>query len=431
MNVATAPETQQRSAESYAEVELAELKIGSPLFAPIYDVRDVLLLAKGQTVTAAFLDRLQDRQIRAVRAHHRDHLRREKAASPRRSPAEPLGTATVVPPEREGYISPSRNGVSDRLDAEICLGRLQMPKQGPPLLSRTASRDARGYDAALQEQLLESYRATTTQMRGVYERLAAGDGLDRDALENLADSALSGVVGDIDLFSNVGGNPDVGDYPVRHSVNTAMLALAIGVRTGLDVPTLRELVIGCLVHDAGMLWLERAIYERPAELDRSEFLEITKHPILVFDLLKDAADIPKRSAFIAYQMHERCDGSGYPRRRTAEQIHFLSRIAAVADAYVALVSPRPHRPAMMPYFAMEKMLRDANRGLFDTAALRSLLRTLSLFPIGSYAELSDGRVARVLRANEDYCRPTLQAGDDIIDLNSSPLKVVRAVSNQQ
>ncbi len=200
---------------------------------------------------------------------------------------------------------------------------------------------------------------------------------------------------DIDLYSGVGGNPHAGDYPVRQSVNTAMLALAVGVRTGLDVPTLRELVIGCLVHDAGMLWLERETYDHSSEIDRSQFLTITKHPILVFDALKNAGDIPKRSAFIAYQMHERCDGSGYPRRRTADQIHFLSRIAAVADAYVALVSRRPHRPAMMPYYAMEKMLRDANRGLFDATAVRSLLRTLSLFPIASHVELSDGRVARV------------------------------------
>jgi HD-GYP domain-containing protein (c-di-GMP phosphodiesterase class II) len=201
------------------------------------------------------------------------------------------------------------------------------------------------------------------------------------------------------------------------------------VRTELDVQTLRELVIGCLVHDAGMLWLDRGLYDHAGEVGRSAYLEITKHPILVFDALRNAGDIPKRSAFIAYQMHERCDGSGYPRRRTKEQIHFLSRIAAVADSYVALVSLRAHRPAMMPYYAMEKMLRDANRGLFDALAVRSLLRTMSLFPIGSYAELSDGRIARVLRASDDYCRPTVEIGDEIIDLLATPqLSVVRPVA---
>ncbi|MBA3315750.1 MAG: HD domain-containing protein [Planctomycetaceae bacterium] len=427
MSVATAPEPRDTSVESYSEVELRDLRVGSPLFAPIFDVRDVLLLAKGQMVTSAFLDRLQDRGIRAVRAHQRDYVRTSNAKSLSPITGATQGTATVVPPDREGYVTPSRNGMSDRLDAEICLGRLQMPKQGEPLLKRVPPRAGRRYDLGVQERLLESYHASTSQMRGVYDRLVGGDGLDRAALESLADKALSDVVGDIDLFSCVSGNPSAGDYPVRHSVNTAMLGLAIGVRTGLDVPTLRELVIGCLVHDAGMSWLDHEIYDHADDLDRTRFLEITKHPVLVFDVLKDAAVIPKRSAFIAYQMHERCDGSGYPRRRTGEQIHFLSRIAAVADAYVALVSPRAHRPAMMPYYAMEKMLRDANRGLFDTTALRGLLRTLSLFPIGSFVELSDGGIARVVRANDDYCRPAVEISGELIDLATSPLKVVKAV----
>ena len=427
MSVETATAPSSESIEQYAQVDLSALRIGSPLFAPIFDMRDVLLLAEGQTVTEAFLDKLHDREIRAVRAHARDYVRSARSLASTSIASAPQGMATQVPAERAGAVCPARNSTSDLLDADISLGRLQLPKQGEALAARIVSRAGRLYDAAAQERLLESYKASTDKMRGVYDRLARGDGLDRTALEELAETALTDVVGDIDLFSGLGGNPHSGDYPVRHSVNTAMLALAVGVRTGLDVPTLRELVIGCLVHDAGMLWLERATYDHFKELDRSQYLEITKHPVLVFDALKNAGDIPKRSAFIAYQMHERSDGSGYPRRRTGDQIHFLSRIAAVADAYVALVSPRPHRPAMMPYYAMEKMLRDANRGLFDTAAVRSLLRTLSLFPIASHVELSDGRIARVLRAGTDYCRPTIQVGDEVVDLMESPLTVARAV----
>lgn len=427
MSVDTPAAPSPRAAKQYAQVDLSALRIGSPLFAPIFDVRDVLLLAEGQTVTEAFLDRLQDREIRAVRAHARDYVRTRLPTMP--TPAVPQGAATHVPAERTGVFCPARNSTSDLLDAEISLGRLQLPTQDAPLAARIAPRTGQRYDITAQGRLLESYQASTVKMRGVYECLASGDGLDRQTLEELAETALTDIVGDIDLFSGMGASPQTGDYPVRQSVNTAMLALAVGVRTGLDVPTLRELVIGCLVHDAGMLWLDRATYDHAGEIDRRQFLEITKHPILVFDALRNAGDIPKRSAYIAYQMHERCDGSGYPRRRTSEQIHFLSRTAAVADAYVALVSRRPHRPAMMPYYAMEKMLRDANRGLFDPPAVRSLLRTLSLFPIASHVELSDGRIARVLRAGTDYCRPTVDAEDELIDLMATPaLSVVRAVA---
>jgi HD-GYP domain-containing protein (c-di-GMP phosphodiesterase class II) len=165
---------------------------------------------------------------------------------------------------------------------------------------------------------------------------------------------------------------------------------------------------------------------------------VTKHPIFVFDMLKDASHIPNRSAFIAYQIHERCNGKGYPRRREANQIHFLSKVAAVADVYVGLVSPRPHRPGMLPYLAVERLLHGVRNGLFDRTAVRALLNTISLFPIGSYVELSDGRVGRVLRANgERYDRPVLEVWEaaalqmepQIVDLaaTDASLRVVRAL----
>ena len=73
--------------------------------------------------------------------------------------------------------------------------------------------------------------------------------------------------------------------------------------------------------------------EAPEVLDRITFLEITKHPILIFDMMLDMRAVSSRSAYIAYQMHERCNGKGYPRRREGKHIHFLSKVAAVADAF--------------------------------------------------------------------------------------------------
>ena len=113
---------------------------------------------------------------------------------------------------------------------------------------------------------------------------------------------------------------------------------------------------------------------------------------------------------VAYQMHERANGSGYPRGRTIEQTHPLARIAAVADSFTALVSARPHRAGMLPYFAVEKLVRDTAKGLFDPQAVRGLLQAVSLFPIGSYVELNDGYVGRVIRSNAfDYTKPIVEA----------------------
>lgn len=431
------PKARRTGGDDYTSLDTDELRPGTVLFAAIYDERGTLLLADGQTVTDGFLEKLRERKMRSVRVHDRDAVRFRVQAEDQVAAGElcvPQGTAEDAPEVRQGQVCAARNESSDRLDAEICLGRVGLPQQGEPLLNSVAAKGATSYDPADKERLDDSYVTSIKKMSDIYGRLGSGGGLDPQAMEELAESAAANITPDIDLFSAVAGNPLTGGYPVRHSIHSSMLAMAVGVRLKLDAPTLRELVIGCLVHDAGMLRLANPVHERPEELDAITFLEIMKHPVLVFDALKEMGTIPKRSAFIAYQMHERCDGSGYPRRRSGNQIHFLSKVAAVADAYVALVSPRPHRPAMMPYFAMERILRDAKRGLFDRDAVRGLLRTLSLFPIGSYVELSDGRRGRVLRAGEDYCRPMIEVGDaasgtaKVVDLVAEKkLSVVKAI----
>ena len=188
-----------------------------------------------------------------------------------------------------------------------------------------------------------------------------------------------------------------------------------------------------------MLRVSAPTYRSNRVLDESEFLEITRHPVDMLDLIERNFDnLPMAARMVAYQMHERCNGSGYPRGRTAEYIHPLAKIAAVADTHVALVTPRPHRLGMLPYYGMKTILKGFQQGLFDANVVRALLHTVSLFPIGSFVKLSDNRVGKVIRANsENYFQPIVEvwhpgrrsSGSSVLNLSQEAgLKVVEPLS---
>jgi HD-GYP domain-containing protein (c-di-GMP phosphodiesterase class II) len=201
-----------------------------------------------------------------------------------------------------------------------------------------------------------------------------------------------------------------GKYPYCHSLQVANLAMAVGVVLELDEQSLAEMGVGCMLHDLGMLKIAPDLLNCDRPLDLIEKLDITKHPAMTFDMIENICGIALGSRMVAYQMHERPDGSGYPRRRVASQIHPFSKIAMVCDCFVAMTSPRPHRAAIPPYCAMVELMEMGQLGKLDSSAVRGLLYTVSLFPLGSHVGLSDGRIAKVLRSNrEQFTRPVVEA----------------------
>ena len=67
---------------------------------------------------------------------------------------------------------------------------------------------------------------------------------------------------------------------------------------------------------------------------------------------------------------------------------------------------------MMPYYALERIIHGVKEGLYDGADVRALLKTVSLYPVGSFVTHTDGRIAKVIRTNgEQYARPVVLAWD--------------------
>lgn len=216
-------------------------------------------------------------------------------------------------------------------------------------------------------------------------------------------------------------------YPVRHSVQSSLLSMAMGVQAEFTDEELRAIGLGCLVHDVGMLLVPTRLLGVDAITDRDR-QDLMRHPLHAVEALVRHESASVGARCVAGQIHERLDGSGYPYGMKGSAIHRLARYAAVADAFLGMISPRPHRPAHEPYKAMEEILYAAHRGRFEAAAVRSLLRVVSLYPVGSCVWLNDGRAGRVIQSNPDLVdRPIIMA----LDLNRDPPAPMRVDLSQE
>lgn len=424
-----AAETSGQLAE-FQIVSASQLRIGARLNFPIHDSRNILLLGQGQTITVTFLRHLQSRGITSIRMHTSELARL--------CAGEPQGTMKKARADRQGILVTLRNDTTDRLDHEIDKQGVELPTQGIPFSKQFQRPPAGNFSGKLKDEVVERRCAEVEQVSTIFESLVRGRSLDVDKMLAVTEATFADIAKDIDLVAVIGVNPFFNPYPGRHCVHSSVLATIIGTSLNLDRQTLQELALGCLLHDAGMLKVSRSTFATRNPLTPTEFEEIAKHPIVLFDMLKDIKNIPPRSAMVCYQLHERCNGTGYPRRQPGSGIHYLSKIAAVADAYVGLVSPRPHRRALIPYFAMVAMLEGVRQGLYDGGVVRAMLNALSLFPLGSYLRLSDGRVGRVIRANPaNYTRPMLEVwpndelgtAPDLLELQNSELQVVSPMAS--
>jgi len=134
-------------------------------------------------------------------------------------------------------------------------------------------------------------------------------------------------------------------YTISHQEEVSSLARAIGRSLGLDHEDLQDLTMGGLLHDIGKIETPQEILSKPGRLNTEEFNLVKRHPSTGYSIIKDAvvSDNVKR---IVLEHHERIDGSGYPQGLAGNEIHYLSRIIAVADVIAAMRSHRPYRPAL-------------------------------------------------------------------------------------
>ncbi len=140
-----------------------------------------------------------------------------------------------------------------------------------------------------------------------------------------------------------------------HSINVAIISVAIAEKMGFSKAALQQLSIGAMLHDVGTLLLPPMIIKDTSRIDDGLETIFQQHPRLGATLL--AADrLPQDIYLVAQQHHEKYTGGGYPDGIKGDKIHINASIVGVADVFDRLTSSIYQRDVLSPDESLERIL---------------------------------------------------------------------------
>lgn len=211
--------------------------------------------------------------------------------------------------------------------------------------------DARLYEAKQQgRQVIPYVRVPTDDKEKPRERVSES-------------ASLWGHFGVLDALITAIDNRD--HYTRRHSEQVMAYALLLARHLDSAAETLESVCTGALLYDIGKIAVPDAILRKPGLLSSDETRLMQQHCRFGAMMVQDVAHRDRVIECVLHH-HEAWDGSGYPSGLTGENIPWMGRLIAVADAFAAMTTDRPYRRALAPVNALGELQRN-RQARFDPA----------------------------------------------------------------
>jgi HD-GYP domain-containing protein (c-di-GMP phosphodiesterase class II) len=196
-------------------------------------------------------------------------------------------------------------------------------------------------------------------------------------------------------------------YPVRQSVNVAILTALLLERMNTDAVRLRAAVCAALTMNLSIQALQDVLYRQQTMTD-AQRKDIHVHPAQsAAQLLSLRVQDPLWRAIVE-QHHEFIDGTGYPGKLAGDAVLPEARVIGLADRFFATVSERAYRAAIAPDTAINH-IRTRSGTAIDPKLVDELVHWIGMYPPGTVVELVNRDVAIVTRRLRDPRHPVVMA----------------------
>jgi len=229
-----------------------------------------------------------------------------------------------------------------------------------------------------------------------FDDIRMGSALDINPLRNQVIETLEMLVKDPRKNSFLVTLSEIDDESYVHSTNTMILSMGLAAQGGIAKEDLPKWGMAALLHDIGKALIPLEILKKPGRLAPHEWDTMKRHPKFGHSILSKSKDDIVRGICktVAMEHHERKGGGGYPYGLDLPDLDPVTRSLMVLDIYEALTAGRIYRSPLSPAKTLSYLLEKELHRL-DPRAIANLVQMVGIYPVGSFVELADGRVAMV------------------------------------
>jgi len=271
----------------------------------------------------------------------------------------------------------------------------------PESVAQLATRERIAAQVKRREQIANVERAFTkavATMKNLNRNLLSRPKETLEDMGALVGQMIGAFLDSPEATLHVMGDKAGGEEVYYHSLNVTILAMMLAKDMGLDEASARDLGIGSMVHDVGLMDIpDRVLMKAPEEYNHAERTLRLQHVDYGTTIGAKLKLTPGAMAVIA-QHHELADGSGYPRGTKGDRMTEAARLVSLVNFYDNLCNPVDIKRAMTPHQALSYMFAQ-KRSKFDAKALQLMIRSLGVYPPGSIVHLSNDALAMVTSVN--------------------------------
>jgi len=269
-------------------------------------------------------------------------------------------------------------------------------------LSAVSQREEPPMQVAMAEEVKRAARICAKSKQAVvsmFQEARMGRAISADAAGEMVDEISSSVMRNPGALISLARLKNADDYTYMHSVAVCALMVALSRQLGFGEAETRAAGMAGLLHDLGKALTPPEVLNKPGKLTDAEFAIMKQHPVEGHRLLADAGAVGDVPLDVCLHHHEKMDGTGYPDRLPGDRISLFARMGAVCDVYDAITSNRPYKSGWDPAESIRKMAEWC-QGHFDERIFQAFVKSVGIYPIGSFVRLDSGRLGVVIEQAE-------------------------------
>jgi putative nucleotidyltransferase with HDIG domain len=224
-------------------------------------------------------------------------------------------------------------------------------------------------------------------------------------------------------------------YTTTHSLNVAVLAMALSEYMGMGPKDVRGFGVAGLLHDLGKVRIPKEVLTKPGKLTDDEWTIMRRHPVDGAKIIYESDRQLDLASAVAYEHHIMINGGGYPHRHFQRDCHKASKLVHICDVYDAMRTNRPYREA----WEAERVMEMLDKGIgwdFDEEIGRAFIQMMGQWerrvavvddqtPLPQYAAAVDAaaRTAAVdaaAKAAQDAAADSSVAGAPLASVADTP-----------